>query len=202
VSGIPVLLEGSALSVLVVGGGSVAVRKASAFAAAGASVRVVARDPSPEMRELVRAHDLALAERGYEPADLGDAMLVIAATNDRAVNAAIAADGRAASRLVNVADAPDEGSFATLATHRAGTLVVGVSAGGVPGAAARIRDAVADRFDGRYASALRGLASMRHAMLERGAAVEWRALAGEVLDERFCDAVESGALEARMAAWR
>ena len=201
-SGIPVLLEGSALTVLVVGGGPVAVRKASAFAAAGASVRVVARDPSPAMRELARAHDLALSERGYEPADLGDAMLVIAATNDRAVNAAIAADGRAASRLVNVADAPDEGSFATLATHRAGTLVVGVSAGGVPGAAARIRDAVADRFDDRYASALRALASMRHAMLERGAAVEWRALTSEVLDERFCDAVESGALEARMAAWR
>jgi siroheme synthase-like protein len=202
VSGIPILLEGSALTVLVVGGGPVAVRKASAFAAAGASVRVVARDPSPAMRALARAPDVSLEEREYESADVAGALLVIAATNDRSVNAAIAADARASSRLVNVADAPDEGSFATMATHRAGTLVVGVSAGGVPGAAARVRDAVADRFDDRYASALRRLASMRRTMIERGASAEWRALAGELLDERFCDAVESGALEARMSAWR
>ena len=201
-SGIPILLEGSALTVLVVGGGPVAVRKASAFAAAGASVRVVARDPSPAMRELARAHDLALAERGYEPADLADAQLVVAATNDRSVNAAIAADARAAARLVNVADAPDEGSFATMATHRSGTLVVGVSAGGVPGAAARVRDAVAGRFDVRYADVLRRLASLRRTMVEGGASAEWRALATEMLDERFCDAVESGAFEARMATWR
>ena len=201
-SGIPILLEGSALNVLVVGGGPVAVRKASAFAAAGATVRVVARDPSPAMRELARANDVTLEEREYESADVADALLVVAATNDRSVNAAIAADGRASSRLVNVADAPDEGSFATMATHRAGTLVVGVSAGGVPGAAARVRDAVADRFDDRYASALRRLASLRRTMIERGASAEWRALAGEMLDERFCDAVESGALDARMSAWR
>lgn len=201
-SGIPVLLEGSALTVLVVGGGPVAVRKASAFAAAGASVRVVSREPSPAMRELARAHHFRLDERGYEPADVADAMLVVAATNDRSVNAAIAADGRASARLVNVADAPDEGSFATMATHRSGTLVVGVSAGGVPGAAARIRDEVAGRFDARYDDALRRLAALRRTMLQRGASTEWRAFASEVLDEDFCDAVETGALEARMAAWR
>jgi siroheme synthase (precorrin-2 oxidase/ferrochelatase) len=89
-----------------------------------------------------------------------------------------------------------------MATHRAGTLVVGVSAGGVPGAAARVRDEVAARFDDRYADALRRLASVRRAMIERGASAEWRALASEILDESFRDAVESGALEARMATWR
>jgi siroheme synthase-like protein len=202
VSGIPILLEGTALSVLVVGGGPVAGRKASAFAAAGASVRVVAREPSPAMRELARAHGLTLDERSYEPADVDGALLVIAATDDRSVNARIAADARATSRLVNVADAPEEGSFATMATHRAGTLVVGVSAGGVPGAAARVRDAVSERFGDRYADVLRQLASLRRTMIERGASAEWRALASDKLDERFCDAVESGALEARMAAWR
>ena len=201
-SGVPILLEGSALSVLVVGGGPVAVRKAAAFAAAGADVRVVTRDASAAMRELAQGGAVTIVQREYEPADLSDAVLVIAATNDRRVNGRIAADGRAASRLVNVADAPDDGSFATMATHRAGTLVVGVSAGGVPGAAARIRDAVAARFDERYARALRRLASVRRAMIDRGEAAEWRALAGPVLDEEFCDAVESGALDARMAAWR
>lgn len=201
-SGIPILLEGGGLTVLVVGGGPVAVRKAAAFAAAGAKVRVIARDPSPDMRELAGAGDVTLDERLYEPGDLRDAQLVIAATNDRRVNGSIAADARAASRLVNVADAPQDGSFATMATHRAGTLVVGVSAGGVPGAAARVRDAVAVRFDDRYADALRRLASLRRTMIDRGAGGDWRALASEVLDDEFCNAVEAGTLDARIAAWR
>lgn len=201
-SGVPILVEGSSLSVLVVGGGPVAARKAEAFAAAGASVRIVAPEPSPEVRDLARASGVVLAERAYERGDIGDAALVVAATSDRATNAAIAADARAATRLVNVVDAPREGSFATMAVHRAGALVVGVSAGGVPGAAARVRDAIARRFDARYAGALDGLATLRRALLDRGASREWRALAAEVIDDDFCDTVETDRLDARVAAWR
>jgi siroheme synthase-like protein len=202
VSGVPILVEGTSLTVLIVGGGPVAARKAEAFAAAGASVRIVAREPSPELRDLARQAGVVLAERAYERGDIGDAALVVAATSDRATNAAIAADARAATRLVNVVDAPREGSFATMAVHRAGALVVGVSAGGVPGAAARVRDAIARRFDARYAGALDGLATLRRALLDRGASREWRALAAEVIDDDFCDMVETDRLDARVAAWR
>lgn len=201
-SGVPILLEGSALTVLVVGGGAVAVRKAAAFAAAGAAVRVVARAPSDAMRALAEGGGVVLLVRDYARDDIGDAALVIAATNDRATNAEVADDARASSRLVNVADAPETGSFATMATHRAGGLVVGVSAGGVPGAAARVRDAIADRFDARYATALAGLAALRRSLLERGASAEWREIAAQVFDADFCESVESGALDARVAAWR
>lgn len=201
-SGVPILVEGAALSVLVVGGGAVAVRKAAAFAAAGAAVRVVAREPSAAMRALADSGGVVLAERAYARDDIGDAALVIAATNDRVTNRGVAADARTSSRLVNVVDAPDTGSFATMATHRAGGLVVGISAGGVPGAAARVRDAIGDRFDGRYATALAGLAALRRSLLERGASDEWREIAAQVFDGDFCDAVESGALDARVATWR
>ena len=201
-SGVPILVEGSALVVLVVGGGPVAVRKAAAFVAAGASVRVVAMEPSPAMRDLAQTSGVGLVERAYERGDIGDALLVIAATNDRATNAAVAADARTSGRLVNVADAPDVGSFATMATHRTGALVVGVSAGGVPGAAARVRDAIARRFDERYAEALTALATLRRSLLDRGASAEWRALAADVIDDAFIDTVESGTLDARVSAWR
>lgn len=201
-SGVPILVEGAALGVLVVGGGPVAVRKTAAFLAAGASVRVVAREPSAAMREIAHASGVALIERVYERSDIGDASLVIAATGDRTTNATIAADAREASRLVNVVDAPGEGSFATMAVHRAGGLVVGVSAGGVPGAAARVRDAIARRFDERYAGALAGLAALRRSLLERGAASDWRALAADVIDDEFCQTVESETLDERVAAWR
>jgi siroheme synthase-like protein len=202
VSGLPILVEGSALTVLVVGGGPVAVRKASAFGSSGATVRVVAPEVSAEMRELARSGRVTLHERRYESADVQDATLVIAATNDRAVNTAIADDARAARRLVNVADVPDEGSFATMATHRAGSLVIGVSAGGVPGAAARVRDALAERFDQRYAGALAELVTLRRSMLANGQGAKWRSLSSEVIDPSFCDAVEGGALGERVASWR
>lgn len=201
-SGIPILLEGASLTVLVVGGGAVAARKAEAFAASGASVRVVALEPSADVRALARSSAIELVERAYQRGDIGDALLVIAATSDRATNAAIAADARAAARLANVVDAPAEGSFATMAVHRAGALVVGVSAGGVPGAAARVRDAIADRFDARYAGALDGLASLRRALIERGSSSAWRALAADVIDDKFCETVETDRLGARVAEWR
>jgi siroheme synthase-like protein len=202
VSGIPILVEGASLSVLVVGGGPVAARKAEAFATAGAAVRIVALEPSAAIRELGRLQNVEMVERVYERGDIGDVLLVIAATSDRAANAAIAADARDAARLVNVVDAPAEGSFATMAVHRAGALVVGVSAGGVPGAAARVRDAIARRFDARYAGALEGLATLRRALIDRGSSNAWRALAADVIDDQFCETVEKDRLDARVAEWR
>jgi len=202
VSGFPLLVEGAALPVLVVGGGPVAVRKANALAASGAKVRVVARAATPEMRALADAGHVVLDERSYESQDIGDAVLVVAATNDRATNAAVADDARRLHRLVNVAAAPETGTFANMATHRAGHLVVGVSAGGVPGAAARIRDAIAARFDSRYAAALELLGALRRSHLARGDGGTWRALSSSAMDERFCDSVEQGTLDDRVSTWR
>jgi siroheme synthase-like protein len=202
VSGLPILIEASGLRVLVVGGGAVATRKARAFSDAGAHVRVIAPTIADEIRALESTGRVAVVERPYSPDDIEDAQLVIAATNDRAVNARVAADARAASRLVNVTDVPAEGSFATMATHRSGALVIGVTAGGVPDAAARIRDVIAERFDSRYARALADLAELRRSLIDRGDGVAWRALAREAIDARFCESVERASLAERVATWR
>jgi siroheme synthase-like protein len=143
-----------------------------------------------------------LIERGCERGDSGDGVLVVAATDDRAVNALVADHARDANRLVNVADRPDTGTFATMAAHRAGSLVIGVSAGGVPGAAARVRDAIASRFDDRYGRAIGGLAELRRTLIDRREGAAWRALSAEVLDERFCETVEQGGLDAQVKPWR
>lgn len=201
-SGLPILVEAGGVRVLVVGAGAVAVRKARALSEAGAEVRVVAPEVSDAMRLLAAVGHVVLVERAYSSGDIADAELVIAAANDRMVNAAVAADARAAHRLVNVADRPAEGSFATMATHRSGALVVGVSAGGVPGAAARIRDAIARRFDSRYASALAALADLRRTLLDRGDESRWRTLSRDTLGEQFCDAVEREQIARQVSSWR
>lgn len=202
-SGIPLLVEGAGLRALVVGGGAVAARKARALAESGASVRVVARAMGGEIAALAeREAGLTLETRDYRAGDVGDAELVVAATDDGATNAAVAAEARSLHRLVNVAGDPREGSFVTMAQHRAGALVIGVSAGGVPAAAARVRDEIAGRLDARYAEALELLAARRRELLDAGRGAEWRRLSAELLGESFCAEVEAGTFAGRLGACR
>jgi siroheme synthase-like protein len=204
VSAYPLMLDGAQLSALVVGGGAVATRKVRALLAAGARVRVVAPQVVDALSSLAEGPGgarLSIELRGYESGDVGDAQLVIAAADRRDVNAVVTADARALGRLVNVADAPDEGNCVTAATHRAGDLTVAVTAAGVPGAAARVRDLVAERVDHRYAEALHMLAVLRRRTIEEDGSAAWRAVAQQLVGEDFCSAVESGVLSERLPSW-
>lgn len=202
-SGYPIVLDGEAIVALVVGGGRVAERKARALLAAGARVRVVAPAVSDSLRELTRATTrCSIIERAYECGDIADATLVFAATDQREVNARVGGDARLAGVLVNVADDGSLGDFVTPASHESGGLLIAVTAGGVPAAAARIRDAVGERFDERYAAALAQLGRLRSALLESGDREGWRRAAAALVDNEFCARVESGAFDEELARWR
>ena len=201
VNGYPVLLEGTRIEALVVGGGSVAWRKAHRLLECGARVRMVAPDICAAARDAAGSCPrLALHERAYARNDIGRATLVFAATDSRMVNAQVASDASRAGRLVNVADVPTDGDFVTVAAYRADPLVVGVSSG-VPKAATRIRDAIAARFDGRYRAAVAALAGLRQRLLARGEAADWRAAESALIDEHFCARVEDGTFAARLDQW-
>ncbi|HEY2897979.1 MAG TPA: bifunctional precorrin-2 dehydrogenase/sirohydrochlorin ferrochelatase [Gemmatimonadaceae bacterium] len=201
-SELPIMLHGEAIEALIVGGGAVAARKARALLIAGARVRIVAVEIGPDLRALAEAHaKLHLDERPYAPSDIGNAQLVLASTNDRAINRRVADDAHAAHRLVNVADDPARGNCRTTATHRAGDLVIGITAGGVPSAAVRIRDSLAARFDDRYANAVATLASLRRRLLDTGAAEEWARASEALIDDAFCERVERGTMENEAARW-
>ena len=201
-SGYPVLLEGAFIRALVVGGGAAAVRKTRALLVAGALVRIVATKASGEMHALAEQSGCTVDERPYCTKDLDGATLVIVATNDRALNAAVARDARARGMLVNVADAPGDGTFVTLAMHRSGDVTIAISAGGVPGAAVRVRDAIAARFDARYAAAVRALGALRASYLVAGDREGWERAQEALITDAFCARVESGALLEDVAAWR
>lgn len=203
----PLMLDGCAIRAVVVGGGPVAARRIRGLLAAGATVRVVAGACCAEVDALRGHARLTLeAPRLYAPGDLRDATLVIAATNDRDVNAAVASDAEARGCPVNVVTDPARGTCVIPAVHRADDLVVAVSAGGVPGAAMRIRSAIAERFDARYGAAVARLASLRRALLDDtdsddGARARWSRAQQALIGEDFCDAVERGQLERRIAEW-
>ena len=199
----PVVLRAERLGALVVGGGAVAARRAGALADAGARVRVVAPELCEDLQRLAARNDCVVLERRrYEPSDIGDAHVVVAATDDRDVNARVASDAHAARRLVNVADAPDEGNCIIAAAHRSGELLVGVTTGGVPGAAARVRDAIAARFDARYGDAVGALAALRRRLLDADRRDDWHEAAAALTGADFCETIERGELAPRIARWR
>ena len=202
-SAYPLVIDGSALEALVVGGGNVATRKALSLLDAGARVRVVALEVSAALRDAAATHTtLDVTRARYSVEHLGSAMLVVAATDDPDTNASIAADAKARGRLVNVASAPELGNCVTPAVHRSGDVVIAVTTGGVPTAAARIRDAIGRTIDARYASAVRELTTLRRALLDDGDRVRWSNASAALVGAEFCERVESGEFDAKVAEWR
>jgi siroheme synthase-like protein len=201
VSDFPIALHGERVTAVVIGGGSVGTRKALALLDAGAQVRVVSPDVTPELAEAERGRRLSIARESYRPGQLDQATVVIAATDSREVNARIAVDAHARGKLVNITDFPDEGNFHTMALHRSGDVTIAVSAGGVPGAAARIRDAIAERFDERYGRAVSALRGLRLRLIAAGDE-RWRDAAPKLIADDFCSSVEDGSFTEKVDTWR
>jgi siroheme synthase-like protein len=201
VSDFPIALHGERISAVVFGGGAVGTRKALALADAGASVVVVSPTVTPEIEEAERLRRITVVRESYKREQLERATLVIAATDSREVNAQIAVDANARGKLVNITDYPDEGNFHTMAVHRSGDITIAVSSGGVPGAAARIRDAIAERFDARYEQAVSVLRGLRSDSIKRGDDT-WRTASNNLLGEDFCESVDNGSFKEKMDSWR
>lgn len=121
---------------VIFGAGRIAARRATILQQVGASVTIIAPEAHGVTPDFVR---------GYEQSDLTGAFIVVAATNDRAVNARIAADCERARILCSVADCAEESTFYFPALCQAGTLTAGVVSDGSDHAAtakvaARIRE--------------------------------------------------------------
>ena len=201
-SAYPLFVEGSELSALVVGGGRIGTRKALALIDAGAAVHVVSPEITASLAGAAEEQErLRITRALYSVRMLRDETLVIVATNDDAANAAIAADARRRGRLVNVVSASELGNCVTPAVHRAGEVVIAISAGGVPSAAARIRDALGRPIDARYAKAVAELATLRRVLLDTGRRERWDEATKTLVGADFCRQVESGEFDARCVEW-
>lgn len=201
---VPIGIEGEFVTAVVIGGGSVGTRRALSLLDAGARVKVIAPTLRAEIdTRAMTDTKLSIERREYAgSSDLAEANLVIAATNSRAVNDRIKCDAMSKGVGVNVADVGENGSVIFLAVHRAGPVTIGVSAGGVPKAAARIRDLIAERVDTRYADAVTQCAEIRDRLISSGGTGEWHTAAADLIGEEFCTSVEDGSFDERAAQWR
>ncbi|MFC7133442.1 MULTISPECIES: precorrin-2 dehydrogenase/sirohydrochlorin ferrochelatase family protein [Salinibaculum] len=154
---IPLFHDFGGETVLVVGGGPVGARKARRFAREAEVVVVSPEFADADFGGAARVREAVDAEAVPGWLERADPVLVVAATDDADVNAAVAAAARERGILVNRADADggrDAGSVVVPATVRDDPVVVAVSTGGRSPALSRyLREQIADVVDGAGAMA-------------------------------------------------
>lgn len=144
---------------LVIGGGSVALRKIERLLPYGPHLTVCAPDICEPIR---RIGDLRLLEAPFLPSFLDGKLFAIAATDSREVNAEISRLCRQTGILVNVVDDRDLCTFVFPALFSSGSLSIGVSTAGVsPSAAAYLKKEIAELIPPRFDEVLRWLDERR-----------------------------------------
>lgn len=133
----PIFVEMSGRPVLLVGGGHVALEKIGKLVAAGARVTVVAPELIPPVRAFIERGAARWVARPYTRGDVAGFELVMIATDDGEVNAAVASEARAAGIWVNAADDVANCDFILPALAQRGAIAIAASTGGTSPALAR-----------------------------------------------------------------
>lgn len=185
----PVMLDVDNRPCLVVGGGGVALRKAQGLVEDGARVTVVAPDVVTPLEKMARDNRLTLERRAYLPGEAARYTLVIAATDDREVNALVYREAREAGIWVNVADDPEICTFHLPARVRRGPLQLTIaSAGEAPFVVRRLRQLFDRRFGEEWTEWVSAASRFRDRVRSCGLEPSER----EALFDRFFEATVDG----------
>lgn len=133
----PVFLDLKDRSCLVIGGGSVASRKVKNLLNADAQVIVISPEINDDLSALEKDSRINWIKREVENTDIARAFLVVAATDNKAVNAQIAELANNANTLVNVADDASLCSFIFPSVLDRSPVTIAVSTGGASPVLAR-----------------------------------------------------------------
>jgi uroporphyrin-III C-methyltransferase/precorrin-2 dehydrogenase/sirohydrochlorin ferrochelatase len=149
-------------AVLVVGGGAVAARKVQALLGTGARIVVGAPVLSPPLQALAADGRIEHRPGEFAPDWLDAAWLAIAATDDPAVNRAVAEAGDAQRVWVNVVDDVELARVQLPARVERGPLQIAISSGGgAPMLARLVREELETRFDDSFGALAELLARNR-----------------------------------------
>ena len=163
----PVTLNLNNRRCTVVGGGEVALRKVQSLLAEQANVVVVSPVLCEELQELYQTNAFTWIDKAFEEKFLQDSFLVIAATNNRAINHQVSMWCERNRVLVNVVDSREESSFTVNSVVRRGDLLIAISTGGAsPAVSKAIRVRLEETFGEEYAVMLEIMADAREKAMD------------------------------------
>lgn len=99
----PLFIDLGGKKVRVFGGGAVAQRRVETLLLFGAEINLVAPEISAALKALGGEGRISLEQRAYEKGELKDEFMVIAATSDSGVNAAISGEAKSKGMYFNCA---------------------------------------------------------------------------------------------------
>jgi precorrin-2 dehydrogenase / sirohydrochlorin ferrochelatase len=161
-----VKLEGR--SCLVVGAGRIAESKIPGLLEAGAKVRVVAPEANTAVADWASSGRISWDAKQFEPTDLGNTFLVIAATASGVLNETVFREAGLRNILCNAVDDPGHCDFYYPAVVRRGALQLAISTGGhSPALAQRLRRELEEQFGPEYAAWVDELGEAREEIFSR-----------------------------------
>lgn len=193
----PIFVDLRDQNVLVVGGGEVAERKIRNLETHDCHISIASQHLSPYLEDLVERDIIHLIDLDSLDEALGRFFMVIAATDDPALNSRIASKAKARGILVNSVDQPPDCTFIMPSVVRAGALQIAISTGGKsPALAKKIRCELEGTFGPEYASLIELLGLIRRELLSKGKpSSDNKIIFQRLVDSPLLDLIKEGNIE-------
>jgi precorrin-2 dehydrogenase / sirohydrochlorin ferrochelatase len=174
----PIFLNIRAKKCIVIGGGTVALRKVRSLVDHGAIVTVASPEICAELRTLLDTGVIRWLGHSYRTSDLDDIVVAIVASSDNDVNIEAAREARARGILTNVVDEPELSDFIVPSSVQRGDVAIAVSTGGSsPALARKIRTRLEKEFGDEYGVLARLIGEVRTECINKGIKIdgdEWQ----------------------------
>jgi siroheme synthase-like protein len=164
----PVFLKLNTLHTVLIGGGLVGLEKLTAMLAnsTDARVTVVGITILPELSVFAASFsNVKIIQKEFEPRDLDEADLVVAATNNPDLNELIRIEAKKRKLLVNFADKPDLCDFYLGSIVKKGDLKIAISTNGKsPTVAKRLKEVLNDNLPVELNETLQNMQALRNTL--------------------------------------
>ncbi len=169
----PIFLDLTRKKALVVGGGLVAQRKVETLLKYGALISLVSLELTGRLQEMAAEKTIQYLGHEFREAHLEGMFLVIAATDDPALNHRVSLQAQKRGLLINAVDQPEDCNFIVPSILRRGNLQVAISTSGKsPALARKIRKDMELQFGEEYEKLLNLMGIVRKEILSRGMSQE------------------------------
>ncbi len=190
----PAYLDLRGRSCLIIGGGTVAERKALTLLEAGADVTIISPILSSRLKELFSTGKIAHRQKKFDEKDISGEFLVIAAASSPEVNISVARVCKERQVLVNVVVPPEESTFIVPSVVDRGDLLIAIATSGIsPGLSKKIRQELETLYGPEYKLFLEKLAAIRKLVLtEIGDEQNRRRIFQTIIDSNVIELLRQG----------